>query len=321
MISSSREAKQEGETDDGGGGGKLSKGPTSSSSSKQWSSSGFRNPRIVRVSRSLGGKDRHSKVFTVRGLRDRRIRLSVPTAIQLYDLQERLGVGQPSKVVDWLLEASKDDIDKLPPLQMPVGFNQFHQPLLVPHESNNPPFFDPNSMSMKDGEDEDQRLGGKREKGKWTEHRNHGENVQDHHQRVLPLTNHSPYHGLLNNGMPYWEPPNLTLSQFGNHGLMVPQTENFFDGNATEVALPSSSSSTIPTETMSSFFPTYPPFGTNPDSNDSRQMNYLQLLSSNLLSNTVTTSSMKPFSLNVNAGLTRTQNDENHGDDQDNTDC
>lgn len=326
MISSSREAKQEGETNDGSGGGnKLSKGPSSSSSSRHWSSAGFRNPRIVRVSRSFGGKDRHSKVCTVRGLRDRRIRLSVPTAIQLYDLQERLGVGQPSKVVDWLLEATKDDIDKLPPLQMPLGFNnQFHQPLLVPHEPN-PSFLDPNSMLMKDGEEEDQRMAGDRDKGKWikmNEDENHGgnnnnNNIED--QRLFPLTNHSPFPGLLNNGMPlnsyyHWEPSSLSLSQFGNHGLMAPQTENFFNGNTTSVPLPCST--TVPSATMASFFPTYPPYGTNPGSNDSRQMNYLQLLSTNFLSN-----SMKPFSLNVNAGLTHTQNDdENHGDDQDNTD-
>lgn len=90
-----------------------------SSSSRQWAN--FKNPRIVRVSRTFGGKDRHSKVCTVRGLRDRRIRLSVPTAIQLYDLQDRLGLSQPSKVVDWLLDATKSEIDKLPPLQMPPG--------------------------------------------------------------------------------------------------------------------------------------------------------------------------------------------------------
>ncbi|XP_031403837.1 transcription factor TCP5 isoform X2 [Punica granatum] len=115
------------------------------SSSRQWSS--FRNPRIVRVSRSFGGKDRHSKVCTIRGLRDRRIRLSVPTAIQLYDLQDKLGLSQPSKVIDWLLDATKQDIDNLPPLQMPQGCGQFHQQmfgdnsgsrnlgnLLLPHE-------------------------------------------------------------------------------------------------------------------------------------------------------------------------------------------
>ncbi|KAH7528882.1 hypothetical protein FEM48_Zijuj05G0124900 [Ziziphus jujuba var. spinosa] len=115
---------------------------SSSSSSRQWG--GFRNPRIVRVSRSFGGKDRHSKVCTIRGLRDRRIRLSVPTAIQLYDLQDRLGLNQPSKVIDWLLDATKDDIDKLPPLQIPQGFGpQFHQQILLPQETMPPPHFQP----------------------------------------------------------------------------------------------------------------------------------------------------------------------------------
>ncbi|KAJ4792378.1 TCP family transcription factor containing protein [Rhynchospora pubera] len=84
---------------------------------RQWT--GLKDPRIVRVSRAFGGKDRHSKVRTVRGLRDRRVRLSVPTAIQLYDLQDRLGLNQPSKVVDWLLNAAQHEIDKLPPLQFP----------------------------------------------------------------------------------------------------------------------------------------------------------------------------------------------------------
>ncbi|KAH6781674.1 plastid transcription factor 1 [Perilla frutescens var. frutescens] len=98
------------------------------STRSQWTT--HKNPRIVRVSRTFGGKDRHSKVCTVRGLRDRRIRLSVPTAIQLYDLQDRLGLNQPSKVVDWLLDATKNDIDKLPPLPIIPGTftHHFHQP-------------------------------------------------------------------------------------------------------------------------------------------------------------------------------------------------
>ncbi|ONK75750.1 uncharacterized protein A4U43_C03F20140 [Asparagus officinalis] len=87
--------------------------------------SALRNPRIVRVSREFGGKDRHSKVSTVRGLRDRRVRLSVPTAIQLYDLQDRLGLNQPSKVVDWLINKAQHEINKLPPLKFPPqGLNQ-----------------------------------------------------------------------------------------------------------------------------------------------------------------------------------------------------
>ncbi|KAF8766245.1 hypothetical protein HU200_007756 [Digitaria exilis] len=94
--------------------------------SRQWSAQ--TESRIVRVSRVFGGKDRHSKVKTVKGLRDRRVRLSVPTAIQLYDLQDRLGLNQPSKVVDWLLNAARHEIDKLPPLQFPP---QDHHHLMV----------------------------------------------------------------------------------------------------------------------------------------------------------------------------------------------
>ncbi|XVF14412.1 hypothetical protein REPUB_Repub09cG0056800 [Reevesia pubescens] len=116
MIASSKEAdsptRQEGNINDT----KVSKAPSSSS---PWLR--LKDPRIVRVSRAFGGKDRHSKVCTIRGLRDRRVRLSVPTAIQLYDLQDRLGLNQPSKVVDWLLNAAKHEIDELPPLPVPPG--------------------------------------------------------------------------------------------------------------------------------------------------------------------------------------------------------
>ncbi|XWS44408.1 hypothetical protein CRYUN_Cryun15aG0042700 [Craigia yunnanensis] len=132
MIASSKEAdsstKQEGNTNDT----KVSKGPSSSS---PWIR--LKDPRIVRVSRAFGGKDRHSKVCTIRGLRDRRVRLSVPTAIQLYDLQDRLGLNQPSKVVDWLLNAAKHEIDELPPLPVPPGnFALNHQMVLsTPQEA------------------------------------------------------------------------------------------------------------------------------------------------------------------------------------------
>ncbi|TMW97954.1 hypothetical protein EJD97_004743 [Solanum chilense] len=94
------EVKKSGEL--GGGIGKLYGWPTS---------------RIVRVSRASGGKDRHSKVLTSKGLRDRRVRLSVNTAIQFYDLQDRLGCDQPSKVVEWLLKAAAPSIAELPPLE------------------------------------------------------------------------------------------------------------------------------------------------------------------------------------------------------------
>uniref|UniRef100_A0A0E0DTT9 TCP domain-containing protein n=1 Tax=Oryza meridionalis TaxID=40149 RepID=A0A0E0DTT9_9ORYZ len=101
----------------GGGAAAAAKASAAVASSRHWSAS--TESRIVRVSRVFGGKDRHSKVRTVKGLRDRRVRLSVPTAIQLYDLQDRLGLSQPSKVVDWLINAAQAEIDKLPPLQFP----------------------------------------------------------------------------------------------------------------------------------------------------------------------------------------------------------
>ncbi|KAI3680921.1 hypothetical protein L6452_35700 [Arctium lappa] len=85
----------------GGGGGRLCGWPSS---------------RIVRVSRASGGKDRHSKVLTSKGLRDRRVRLSVTTAIQFYDLQDRLGYDQPSKAVEWLIKAAENSIAELPSL-------------------------------------------------------------------------------------------------------------------------------------------------------------------------------------------------------------
>lgn len=70
--------------------------------------------KMVSSSRLAGGTDRHSKVVTAKGLRHRRVRLSVPTAIQLYDLQERLGLEHPNMAVDWLINAAKLAIDELP---------------------------------------------------------------------------------------------------------------------------------------------------------------------------------------------------------------
>ncbi|XP_028785268.1 transcription factor TCP4 [Neltuma alba] len=69
------------------------------------------------IVRSTGRKDRHSKVCTAKGPRDRRVRLSAHTAIQFYDVQDRLGYDRPSKAVDWLIKNAKaaiDDLAKLP---------------------------------------------------------------------------------------------------------------------------------------------------------------------------------------------------------------
>ncbi|EPS61537.1 hypothetical protein M569_13260, partial [Genlisea aurea] len=78
---------------------------------------------IGRVVRCSGRKDRHSKVSTARGTKDRRVRLSPRTAIQFYDVQDRLGYDRPSKAIDWLMKEATAAIDALretPPLQAPT---------------------------------------------------------------------------------------------------------------------------------------------------------------------------------------------------------
>lgn len=69
------------------------------------------------IIRSTSKKDRHSKVHTSKGPRDRRVRLAAHTAIQFYDVQDRLGYDRPSKAVDWLIDKARTAIDNLSPLQ------------------------------------------------------------------------------------------------------------------------------------------------------------------------------------------------------------
>ncbi|KAE8713041.1 Transcription factor TCP4 [Hibiscus syriacus] len=77
------------------------------------------------IVRATGKKDRHSKVCTAKGPRDRRIRLSAHTAIKFYDVQDRLAYDRPSKAVDWLIKKAKpaiDELAELPPWK-PESFN------------------------------------------------------------------------------------------------------------------------------------------------------------------------------------------------------
>lgn len=57
--------------------------------------------------------DRHSKIRTAQGVRDRRMRLSLDVARDFFALQDRLGFDKASKTVDWLLTQSKPAIDRL----------------------------------------------------------------------------------------------------------------------------------------------------------------------------------------------------------------
>ncbi|KAJ9173171.1 hypothetical protein P3X46_016335 [Hevea brasiliensis] len=271
MIASSKEVdsptKKEGDTSDG----KITK---ASSSSTPWLR--LKDPRIVRVSRAFGGKDRHSKVCTIRGLRDRRVRLSVPTAIQLYDLQDRLGLNQPSKVVDWLLNAAKHEIDELPPLPMqPVNFGRNHQAILTSsHEldasqskkegfktNSSINWEDPGGLTRPNFWSSDSILKAKskevardsvHEKENWTKRNGQEDDKQESseghssaHQvpssSFFPRVSHSSLPSLINNTMPYGsflqlEHTNCPLSRLGSHGFAA-QTDDLHNLNA--VPLPS----------------------------------------------------------------------------------
>ena len=112
-----------------------------------------------RILRSTRGKDRHSKVVTSKGPRDRRVRLSAHTAIQFYDVQDRLGYDRPSKAVDWLIQKAKtaiDELTKLPPenpLPPPVSTRDFQNSDLL-----SSPFGLPSNGTLPPLDAEDLRL-------------------------------------------------------------------------------------------------------------------------------------------------------------------
>ncbi|XP_050378079.1 transcription factor TB1 [Argentina anserina] len=58
-------------------------------------------------------KDRHSKISTARGLRDRRMRLSLDVARKFFGLQDVLGFDKASKTVEWLLNQSAAEIKRV----------------------------------------------------------------------------------------------------------------------------------------------------------------------------------------------------------------
>ncbi|RWR79600.1 transcription factor DICHOTOMA [Cinnamomum micranthum f. kanehirae] len=58
-------------------------------------------------------RERHSKIFTAQGLRDRRMRLSVDVARKFFGLQDMLGFDKASKTIGWLMTKSKTAINEL----------------------------------------------------------------------------------------------------------------------------------------------------------------------------------------------------------------
>ncbi|KAK1404308.1 Transcription factor teosinte branched 1 [Heracleum sosnowskyi] len=62
--------------------------------------------------KKMGKKDRHSKINTAHGPRDRRMRLSLDVARKFFELQDVLGYDKASKTVEWLLKHSKGAIEE-----------------------------------------------------------------------------------------------------------------------------------------------------------------------------------------------------------------
>ncbi|KAJ8564718.1 hypothetical protein K7X08_001178 [Anisodus acutangulus] len=63
--------------------------------------------------RRTGKKDRHSKICTAQGVRDRRVRLSLHIARKFFDLQDMLGFDKASKTIEWLFSKSNNAIKEL----------------------------------------------------------------------------------------------------------------------------------------------------------------------------------------------------------------
>ncbi|RDX59307.1 Transcription factor TCP13, partial [Mucuna pruriens] len=284
-----------------------------SSSSAQWPR--LKDPRIVRVSRAFGGKDRHSKVCTIRGLRDRRVRLSVPTAIQLYDLQDRLGLSQPSKVVDWLLNAAKHEIDELPPLPNIPSVNNFtlgypstvvtSNEASTSHSQPNEQLLNINGSIQWEGSSQinsvwklkPKEVSGEilvsTDKANWINrseedkqggNNNEGPSTHVIPNNLLPRANHPSFLGLLNN-MPHgyqWEPSAGDVShQLGNNGLSNHtdlHSINVVPFPTSTLSLSTGNSQILlcPQGATQSYFPSH----VSAMDMDPRQINHYQLLNS-----------------------------------------
>ncbi|KAK8674151.1 hypothetical protein V6N13_112447 [Hibiscus sabdariffa] len=79
-------------------------------------------------------KDRHSKICTAQGVRDRRVRLSMEISRDFFDLQDMLGFDKASKTVEWLLGKSRNAIRELEKMKQygNVGFAGTGQMSLSP---------------------------------------------------------------------------------------------------------------------------------------------------------------------------------------------
>ncbi|GLU04796.1 hypothetical protein SLE2022_219270 [Rubroshorea leprosula] len=76
-------------------------------------SSGDGGTKVAIPRKRTGKKDRHSKIYTSQGPRDRRMRLSLQIARKFFDLQDMLGFDKASKTIEWLFSKSKAAIKEV----------------------------------------------------------------------------------------------------------------------------------------------------------------------------------------------------------------
>ncbi|RWR79595.1 CYC-like protein 2 [Cinnamomum micranthum f. kanehirae] len=72
-----------------------------------------KSPPVAVGRKRSSNRERHSKIFTAQGLRDRRMRLSVDVARKFFGLQDMLGFDKASKTIGWLMTKSKTAINEL----------------------------------------------------------------------------------------------------------------------------------------------------------------------------------------------------------------
>ncbi|KAL3654370.1 hypothetical protein CASFOL_004051 [Castilleja foliolosa] len=88
--------------------------PTSSLKLKEKATEDHQPPLKRRnIGKRTGKKDRHSKIRTAQGIRDRRMRLSLQIARKFFDLQDMLGYDKASNTIEWLFSKSKTAIKEL----------------------------------------------------------------------------------------------------------------------------------------------------------------------------------------------------------------
>ncbi|KAL3631313.1 hypothetical protein CASFOL_024297 [Castilleja foliolosa] len=97
--------------------------PTKTGTSKRTLKEKANDPASKRrnLGKRTGKKDRHSKIRTAQGVRDRRMRLSLQIARKFFDLQDMLGYDKASSTIEWLFGKSKKAIREVMTKAMKEG--------------------------------------------------------------------------------------------------------------------------------------------------------------------------------------------------------